>query len=284
MQSTIKYSGILRFALIPPLQNDDEDMKPPYATVMKSSSTAVKRLIRHSHIFPIGGRVSWKFNHGEKKDSKRKMDVGTVNFHFETNSMNAIVKDNSSREDLLMLALPHHSQILPIQYLLEEFDLTYWSIKGIMTPIVANSWSFDENLTDISFEDADTIKQIGLMNEETKKKVLDQVSNDITVVLPSLAEDIYGFGKQVARLAQLAHIIHILQPFPLVNTANSNSNAHESSILLNSATRLLHSFLSKLLDSKNSDMLVYDIDFGGIVTKRGLTDSNEDFGNGWCVE
>merc|ERR1712161_129775 len=165
LQSTIKYSGILRFALIPPLQNDDEDMKPPYDTVMKSSSTAFKRLIRHSLIFPIGGSVSWKFNHGEKKDSKRKMDVGTVNFHFETNSMNAIVKDNSSREDLLMLALPHHSQILPIQYLLEEFDLTYWSIKGIMTPIVANSWSFDENLTDISFEDADTIKQIGLMNE-----------------------------------------------------------------------------------------------------------------------
>jgi endo-1,3(4)-beta-glucanase len=87
--------------------------------------------------------------------------------------------------------------------------------------------------------------------------------------LPGDELNIYGYGKQVARLAQLAHITK-----KVTRRSNSTSN------MLDEITAKLHNSLVSLLDGEVKDELLYDAKFGGIVSKNGLSDPGEDFGNG----
>jgi len=88
---------------------------------------------------------------------------------------------------------------------------------------------------------------------------------------PTLDENVYGFGKQIARLAQLAHIASVLEP---------KKKGGEKPSLTETITEVLHQYLSAFLLGQNKDKLLYDTVFGGIVSQNGLTDSMDDFGNG----
>jgi endoglucanase Acf2 len=94
-------------------------------------------------------------------------------------------------------------------------------------------------------------------------------------VLPTFAENVYGYGKQVARLAQLAHIADRLEPKSL-----ANENITESNSVLGKATKVLSYYLESYLSSKVSDGLLFDSKMGGLVSNNGLHDKGEDFGNG----
>jgi hypothetical protein len=83
------------------------------------------------------------------------------------------------------------------------------------------------------------------------------------------------------RLAQLAYIASILEPREeSADNISEYYGMHLGPIAM-SAAKMLHTYLVDVLTSKNSDVLVYDISFGGIITKNGFQDSMEDFGNGW---
>lgn len=93
---------------------------------------------------------------------------------------------------------------------------------------------------------------------------------------PTLDENVYGFGKQVARLAQLAHIASVLED----KDSAIKQEKQEDSLTV-SLTKVLHSYLSAYLRGQIRDKLLYDTNFGGIVSTNGLKDFMDDFGNGW---
>ncbi len=300
-----KFSGLLRFAIVPPpLEKDGGAVKKQdgkYESFPLSQSTAVKRLIYHAHTYPIGATVTWDFKDIPPSPSFNMMPrgktefvndangfgtlesgvtIGSVKFLFDTKSMQENVNvgrgsQSIPQDSLLMLALPHHAQVLPSNMILEDFDMKFQSIKGTMTPIIGSKWNYDERLTRDGFEDNNSLDRLKSMDPNIKKFILNQVDNDLKIILPNMQEDVYGFGKQVARLANLAHIASVLEdPFPKASNATAPP-------LTGRATELLHGFLSKFLDSLNEDSLVYDLNFGGIITKKGLLNHEADFGNGW---
>ena len=63
----------------------------------------------------------------------------------------------SSKVSLLSLALPHHpasiSSAEEMLYTSNEFDLNYYCIKGKMTTVTGNSWTYEEESTSIAFGD-----------------------------------------------------------------------------------------------------------------------------------
>ncbi len=235
LQSTKPYSGVLRFALIPPPTPNENSgdnstgtttttviQQPPYPSIPSlNNSTTVDNLIYHSHLYPVGGSVSWDFksisvhrssstssssssssgfsfgskqinerdeskvsdsNSGKRglfgwiksknnqKDNNSKRTIGTVTFEYNVRSMlndrkkndfldttistsntavttttsttalNGILRRHIVKDQLLMMALPHHVQVLPANMIVKEFDTEYYCIKGLLTPVVGNSW------------------------------------------------------------------------------------------------------------------------------------------------
>ena len=75
-------------------------------------------------------------------------------------------------------------------------------------------------------------------------------------------------------LAQLVHLEDIL----LKKDGYSSSEKQKQHEHL----RKLHHYVTVYLEGNDvQDILVFDSNFGGIVTREGLMDSGADFGNGW---
>jgi endoglucanase Acf2 len=273
ISSAAAYTGVIRIALIPSNQDGNEKTF--------DSSTGLRRLIYHAATYPIGGSVSYDFHttaSSTTTDSSAasKNNVtrhATVTFSFATQSMVASPLKSSSSQSLLMLALPHHAEVLPDSVKLTEktFDLKYRCIKGDMTPIVGFSWSYEEPLYALEFD-----ANFHPVEESYRKLILEQVEDDLNRVLPTFAENVYGYGKQVARLAQLAHIANQLEP----QQSHLGGNTTLSDSILGKATKLLSKYLEAYLSSDVSDGLLFDSKMGGLVSNNGLHDKGEDFGNG----
>lgn len=273
-----KFTGVIRLALLPPQQEGLKGYTSRFDQTYKGVllegdvPSGMKMIIKHSNVYPVGADVSWNF------PSK---DVGNLRFEFKTKSLS-----NKSRGDasLLMLALPHHVDVLSMNESKEfkllkdkdDFDLTYRTIKGHMTPVLGSVWSYNEDLTTIGFDDKRALEMSADSSHRTKTTILDQVILDVKRVLPTLDENVYGYGKQVARLAQLIHIAKML-----LDAADSPSITKKYSFIIEDSQAVLHDFLMAFLSGGTADPLVYDTNFGGLVTKDGLDDFMNDFGNGW---
>lgn len=221
----------------------------------------------------------------------------------------------SSKVSLLMLSLPHHAASISSadEMLLQstEFDLIYRSIKGRMTPIVGNSWSYEEELTTIGFGDEPIAKPSPSASIETKTKttlnrhqttseftavaaldqsirdlILQTVDSDVEMNLPDIANGAYGFGKQIARLAQLAHIAERVETENAITNPQNRSTPSSSSVGAQArrAYALLEMYLTMwLAGDDGSGRLAYDANLGGILSKEGMKDLFSDFGNGRFV-
>jgi endo-1,3(4)-beta-glucanase len=272
ISSSAPFTGIIRLAYVPARDAADKTV---------DSSTGLRRLIYHAGVYPVGGQVSWEFHYPSSataKSTAEKMDstgkYATVHLSYATHTMtDNNLRPNSPANALLMLSLPHHAQLLPKNALLNQkhFDLSYRCIKGPMTPVLGSTWSYDEPLPDLDFDGP--LRDI---DHHVAQSILDQVEKDITTVLPTVTEDIYGFGKQVARIAQLAHISSRLQ-----RPKNGNETTPDrASELLAKSSELLSGFLERFLSDQVVDGLVFDSNLGGLVSKNGLSDKAADFGNG----
>lgn len=199
--------------------------------------------------------------------------MATVSFSYETQE-----GGSNANIDLLMLALPHHlyaidtissspsSPISTKRPILPVLDANYTCIKGNMTPIVGNQWvAYVETLTELNLGSEGTITNTAAVDEIHRNLLLD--SNIITPT----AKDVYGFGKQIARMAQLVHISDTIGVHTTDNTID----------VANKTAETVAAYLGDWFDGKRGDALVYDIDIGGIVSKDGLENPQADFGNGW---
>ncbi|KAI2502064.1 Glycosyl hydrolase family 81 [Fragilaria crotonensis] len=276
--ATTPFSGVLRLAYIP-LASDDN----PEDLSQLSASTGLRRLVDHASAYPTGGSVSWDFESTEEPFLSRVGNtlkpilgmaptdanstafsgkIGNIHFKYETRMMNG-----NSNSELLMLGLPHHADVLSPDSMLTatEFDLQYWCIKGQMVPVIGSTWSYQEELTNTQF---DRVHDIHL-DPSVANIILQNIKFDMNLFPTMSSLNIYGYGKQVARLAQLAHAAKVL-----------TKQGNLSQAVLHEIAGRLHASLSALLGGDVEDELLYDAQFGGIVSKNGLHDPNEDFGNG----
>ena len=161
-----------------------------------------------------------------------------------------------------MLALPHHKNaLISSGATLPDFDTNYSCIKGTLIPVAGDKWTahieklFDEGLP----------SQMNISNIEAIDIIKSNVDIDRELELPP-ARDVYEFGKQIARMAQLAHIAHDLQM---------------NETVLNNIVDKVYSQLTSWFDGNSFDEFVFDIDLGGVVSKNSLQDPFADDGNGW---
>lgn len=260
-------SGVVRLALIPPGARPD--------------GVTVDTLLNYSVVYPTGVQVKY---HGKENTEytpeksevrciRRKgicsinfiishmicrlqvvTDTATVTFSYDTEG-----GDMSDNATLLMLALPHLAPLLSDQVLsAEDFEGEYLCIKGHMKPIVGNSWVFTETLTNISFTNG-----VEISSNRTKFLLAESLSTDVDLITPQ-ARDSYGFGKQAARMAQLALIADEIGEDEIRDKALNILKNHSIPWFLGT----------------NDDNIVYDTDFGGLITSDGLSDTMADFGNG----
>ena len=279
------FNGALRIAVLPS-KIDTRDSQP--------MSSGLQRLIDHASVYPIRGEVSWQSTSKptSKRDSSRSTEttssttqrVAKISMKFETRSFNQSSAAQSGQPLLLMLALPHHTRTISADVMLdhEAFDFSFHSIKGSMTPVLGSAWAYDQPLISPGFDDdRGSNKENLFMDPFVFDILLENLEQDINLALPTNTEDIYGFGKQAARLAQLAHIASRL----VANTtsginATASNNTGTLVSLLNLATERLRSALEAFFSGGFSDALVYDANLGGLVSSHGLKDSHADFGNG----
>jgi len=248
IQSLSKYSGVIRVAIIPPSSSSSSTTTAKSLDTKElATSTGVKRLIYHAGAYPTEGSVSWdfisgtrhplattksshtnSFNKGRRRLSageqqkKTENNIGRITFAFKTSHMTS--SSPGANVPLLMLALPHHAASISFaeELLLhkDSFDLTYQSIKGDMTPVTGNIWTYEEELTFLGFGDetlaatkTSATSQRPIIHESTAISTLDQsirdliisnVESDLNINLPVISNGAYGFGKQIARIAQVS--------------------------------------------------------------------------------
>lgn len=278
------FTGIIRLAYIP--AGGESGMLSDGEEKTFDSSTGLRRLIYHADSYPVGGQVSFEFHDATTTSSvdpkissfDQSSRYGTVSFSFATRSMmGSLVTPTVPASNLLMLALPHHAELLSSSVKLSEkkFDLSYTCIKGNMTAVVGSTWSYEEALFDLEFDGP-----AQPLDDGVHDLILKQIEDDLTRVLPTFSENVYGYGKQVARIAQLAHVADQIEPKAIGDQkGNATAGADDNSVL-GKATTLLSMYLESFLSSKVSDSLLFDSSMGGLVSTNGLRDEGEDFGNG----
>ncbi|KAJ2078973.1 hypothetical protein H4R24_004098 [Coemansia sp. RSA 988] len=183
---------------------------------------------------------------------KTNNDVGgdTSNVH-STRSV-------SPTAQLLTFVLPHHVDRLDSKSLLSPGLTGYRSAKGPLAAIGSNLICYKQELQSVDFTGSNTI------TDADKTRIQSQLAKDIAQV-DVTAKDPYFFGKGVARVARLLQI------------AQEVGDAASASTLKTKIIALLQPWL---VSQSNSDPLVYDNIWGGIVSSVGLGDPSADYGQG----
>lgn len=88
-----------------------------------------------------------------------------------------------------------------------------------------------------------------------------------------------GFGKQIARLAQLSHIADVVgKAKPNLNATGNNSTLNDSAKVASRGFAMLEKYLTMWL-AGDGNGVVFDANLGGILSKEGMTSLQADFGN-----
>ena len=314
IQASEPFRGVLRLAYIPTVgattKSDDFDV---------FSSTGLQRLIYHAGVYPVSGSVSWSFQSGTTESTlamaaktissvtgsvSGAMETppqttsspvgrsGSIQFAFDTRLFAPSSSAATKAKPLLMLALPHHAQSLPVSTQLSRdlFDLAYVCIKGPMRPVLGSTWSYTERLPSLGFDGGTGASKNAsvLRQPEVRSTLLKTLAKDVKLALPTKTENVYGFGKQAARLAQLVHIAsRLIETGTAAKTDDASSSSAPSPGEVDAIQRAYNESLSSLRDALQSflagdvsDAVVYDASLGGIVSTDGLRNTEADFGNG----
>ncbi len=94
--------------------------------------------------------------------------------------------------------------------------------------------------------------------------IAEALMQDIKSIQPS-ATDAYRFGKEINRMARL---VLLADDMGIADARQTALSSLEVSIL-------------PWLQNLNSNPLIYDRTYGGLVTTNGLADKSNDFGSGW---
>ncbi|CAE7463005.1 eng2, partial [Symbiodinium microadriaticum] len=229
-----KVTGVIRMALLPQL-----DYTPDLNT-----------LLQYASCYPTGASVVL---------AHPKSMMSTVTYRFRTEGSGG----------LLMLALPHHVDVLDMSMrdsgasrAAQKTLKHIWTMKGKVLPVVGKEWllKYDD------LKDAQWVFDLEgrVISTDRLNTIAASLQTDVYSSPPS-ARDPYTFGKEAARMSSLALI------------ADNLGIADARKTALNS----LETSMTPWLTGANPDELVYDTTWGGIVPTRGMQDKLADYGAGW---
>lgn len=215
---------------------------------VQNSDAALTQLLAHAPRYPTGG-------------------VMTFSYPTPTQAVVTIQYTAQGTGPLLMLALPHHLPLLAASHVdsaeskkVQAVLTPLWCIKGRLKAVVGETWKLTYNLVSVGWNYA--------LQDKLTTTQLDEIARYLfsETKVPTVASgDIYAFGKQIGRMARLALIADNLGIAEARQQALSN----------------LEQWVIPWLQGMNSEPLVYDRVYGGLVTAQGLADMTADFGAGW---
>ncbi|PVV02055.1 hypothetical protein BB560_003504 [Smittium megazygosporum] len=218
------YNGYLRFAYLGNSGNQAETENTFY---------------KYSRTIPVGGSVGFPEN-----------NIMTFQYNVE---------NFGQQEELLLLCLTHHKQILRNIYFLPSFP-KFRTLKGPLFPVIGNKWELVYTSEDVGFSYKKALP------EETKSGIQRALEEEV----PSEGglwineNSVYFKGKKLARLARLALIACEL-------------GLHEKkTMIVNSLKSIMETFYI----DRSGNHLVYDTVWGGVCSKDGISNPDADFGNG----
>ncbi|KAJ2833441.1 hypothetical protein GGI24_000855 [Coemansia furcata] len=175
-------------------------------------------------------------------------------------TLNWITQGRGPSDRLLMCALPHHQLSLTNACWVDDIG-KHWTSMGHLRAVQGLQWQWSETIEPLGFSGQRELSQ------EDKAVLRELVQNDANA-LPNdcgvLPPDPYFFGKAVARAMRIALI------------ADEVGDAASCQL----ACERAKSWLAPWLDGTNPDYLVYDDEWRGMVSTRGMTDAGADFGQG----
>lgn len=243
-------------------------------------------LLDSASVYAVGGDVTYSV-------APQDSDIALLEFRWKTKSFSTfhgtqkeVMDDENSK--LLMLALPHHIDILQVQTENKPMekgknkvlsDLSYTSIRGLMKGVYGVIWHMIESLPLVEWNYADDglfsnnfsnehldDKQFRLdMRIKATEAIIKELPVDANKYPLPLSPDIYNFGKQVSRDARLLLIADKL----------------EQSDLKQKLLKKIKAEIVDWLEGTNVDHFVYDHTFGGVITNKGWNDEQADYGNGY---
>ncbi|EEF28433.1 Endo-1,3(4)-beta-glucanase 1 precursor, putative [Ricinus communis] len=164
--------------------------------------------------------------------------------------------------DLLILAHPLHIKLLSGENVIVLNDLKYKSIDGDLVGVVGDSWVLNSDPIAITWHSIKGIKEDSCAEIVAALQKDVQGLNSSSDVTPTSC---YLYGKMIARAARLALIaeeVGFVDVIPAIS-------------------KFLKEKIEPWLEGTFSgNGFLHDVKWGGIITKRGLNDSGEDFGFG----
>jgi endo-1,3(4)-beta-glucanase len=217
---------------------------------IQTAEAAFATLLQYVGKYPISATTSVSF-------LDLPVSTATITYAFKT----------VGSGPLLMLALPHQIPLFQSPainnaehlHLLSVYEPIY-SIKGKLRPIVGDSWRLTYSLVTAGWNYVVT-ETLGIDQLNT---IAFNLLMDVNNVLPT-AVDPYTFGKQLGRMCTIA-----------LMADNLGIAAVRTTALLNIETAL-----TPWLTGTNTDALLFDRTYGGVVSSAGLADQYADFGSGW---
>ncbi|KAJ1959845.1 hypothetical protein IWQ62_004451 [Dispira parvispora] len=159
-------------------------------------------------------------------------------------------------EDLLMLALPHHKDLLANHQSVSVPG--FRPIKGEMTGVTGSEWTLRYPINTISWFAPNPV------SDQDRDELSRQVEADIRSSTEVGPKDPYFFGKGLARIARLALIADHVGRQDLIPS------------VVDTLKRLIDPWLK----GTNSNPLVFDSTWGGLCSSVSMSDHGADFGNG----
>ncbi|OMJ08664.1 Endo-1,3(4)-beta-glucanase 1 [Smittium culicis] len=220
-----KFNGYLRVAFVPDNNNYDNQL-----SVLRANSNAI----------PTG------------------VSIGFKNGNSITHSYQ-LANVNVGSSSLLMLALPHHKNVLTGVSNVQNFT-NYVTLKGNMTPVLGQNWT-------LTYSDVNTVtwRSPNPIPSSSYEQLSSALTSDYVYENPSAQDtSVYTRGKTLSRMARFALIADEIGNQSLVSTIVTN----------------LMDNINSWLNSTVGNPLMYDTAWGGICTKNGLADFGADYGNG----
>lgn len=280
--ATSAFTGYLRMAYV-----TTKNLDPNAA----DSTARMQILDRYANYVPLGGNVS--------ATVAADTTVFNLRFNFET---------NSSSDSLLMMALPHHVDILQNA---TSNTMGFKTLRGTMTEVYGKTWIMNENLIpDYSWNWTSNLTNVPNTTERWYDSLYSVVKEDFDTTIgaryqpPNFTNqptsDPYGFGKNVTRMARVISIADEL--VDRYNAVDPGNWRKDTLINLASLSRdTLFKFVSTYISGLNlmlnpspppwaggqNNKLIYDTKYGGIISYLSWVamDNNDpfvynyDFGN-----